>query len=192
MRMNTKTKELTLTALMAAIICVLGPLSVPLPFSPVPISLTMIGIYLAVYAVGMVRGTAAFLIYLLLGLVGLPVFSGFTGGPAKLAGPTGGYLIGFIFTGLISGFFVDRWWKNRLISGVGMILGIAAAYLFGTIWLAYGAGMTFEQALALGVIPYVGFDLVKIVVLVIVGPELKKVLIKANLVSVRETGAPLA
>lgn len=192
MRMNTKTKELTLTALMAAIICVLGPLSVPLPFSPVPISLTMIGIYLAVYAVGMVRGTAAFLIYLLLGLVGLPVFSGFTGGPAKLAGPTGGYLVGFIFTGLISGFFVDRWWKNRLISGVGMILGIAAAYLFGTIWLAYGAGMTFEQALALGVIPYVGFDLVKIVVLVIVGPELKKVLIKANLVSVRETGAPLA
>lgn len=79
-----------------------------------------------------------------------------------------------------------------MISGVGMILGIAAAYLFGTIWLAYGAGMTFEQALALGVIPYVGFDLVKIVVLVIVGPELKKVLIKANLVSVRETGAPLA
>lgn len=190
--MNTKTKELTLTALMAAIICVLGPLSVPLPFSPVPISLTMIGIYLAVYAVGMVRGTVAFLIYLLLGLVGLPVFSGFTGGPAKLAGPTGGYLIGFIFTGLISGFFIDRWWKNRLISGIGMILGIAVAYLFGTVWLAYGADMTFGQALALGVIPYVAFDLVKIVVLVIVGPELKKVLIRANLVSVRETETPLA
>ena len=187
--MNTKTKELTLTALMAAIICVLGPLSVPLPFSPVPISLTMIGIYLAVYAVGMWRGTIALLVYLLLGLVGLPVFSGFTGGPAKLLGPTGGYLIGFIFTALISGFFIDRFWKKRLLSALGMILGIGVAYVFGTVWLAYVAGMTFGQALAAGVIPYVGFDLVKIVILMIVGPELKKVLIRANLVSVREDGA---
>jgi biotin transport system substrate-specific component len=183
--MNTKTKKLTLTALMAAIICVLGPLSVPLPFSPVPISLTMIGIYLAVYAVGMVGGTSAYFVYLLLGLVGLPVFSGFTGGAGKLFGATGGYLIGFIFTGLISGFFIDRWWKNRVVSALGMILGIAVAYVFGTAWLAYVAGMTFEQALAAGVIPYVGFDLVKIVVLVIVGPELKKALIHANLVSVK-------
>ena len=134
--MNTKTKELTLTALMAAIICVLGPLSVPLPFSPVPISLTMIGIYLAVYAVGMWRGTIAVIIYLLLGLVGLPVFSGFSGGPAKLLGPTGGYLIGFVFTALISGFFVDRFWRKRLVSAVGMILGIGVAYIFGTAWLA--------------------------------------------------------
>ena len=186
--MNTKTKELTLTALMAAIICVLGPLSVPLPFSPVPISLTMIGIYLAVYAVGMWRGTIAVIIYLLLGLVGLPVFSGFSGGPAKLLGPTGGYLIGFVFTALISGFFVDRFWRKRLVSAGGMILGIGVAYIFGTAWLAYVAGMTFSQALAAGVIPYVGFDLVKIVILVIVGPELRKVLIRANLVSVCEDG----
>lgn len=183
--MNMKTKELTLTALMAAVICVLGPLSVPLPFSPVPISLTMIGIYLAVYAVGMWRGTLAFVVYLLLGLVGLPIFSGFTGGPAKLLGPTGGYLIGFIFTALISGFFIDRWWKNRMIACGGMILGIGVAYVFGTVWLAYVAGMTFGEALAAGVIPYVGFDLVKIVVLAIVGTELRKALIKANLVSVR-------
>jgi biotin transport system substrate-specific component len=179
---TTQTKKLTLTALMAAILCVLGPLSVPLPFSPVPISLTMIGIYLAVYAVGMAGGAGAYLVYLLLGLVGLPVFSGFTGGAGKLFGATGGYLIGFIFTALISGFFVDRWWKNRVISAVGMILGIAVAYVFGTVWLAYVAGMTFEQALVAGVIPYVGFDLMKIVVLVIVGPELKKALIRANLV----------
>ena len=88
--MNMKTKELTLTALMAAVICVLGPLAIPLPFSPVPISLTMVGVYLAVYAVGMWRGTIAMCLYLLLGLVGLPVFSGYTGGPAKLFGPTSG------------------------------------------------------------------------------------------------------
>ena len=186
--MNTKTKELTLTALMTAIICVLGPLSVPLPFSPVPISLTMIGIYLAVYAVGMWRGTVAFIVYLLLGLVGLPVFSGFTGGPGKLLGPTGGYLIGFIFTALISGFFIGRFWRKYLLSAVGMILGIAVAYVFGTVWLAYSAGMTFSQALAAGVIPYVGFDLIKIVVLMLVGPEVRKALIRANLIAVCEKG----
>ena len=188
--MNTKTKELTLTALMAAILCILGPLSLPLPFSPVPISLTMIGIYLAVYAVGMWKGTVTVCLYLLLGLVGLPVFSGFSGGPAKLLGPTGGYLIGFIFTALISGFFIDRFWKNRLVSILGMILGIGVAYVFGTVWLAYVAGMTFSQALAAGVIPYVGFDLIKIIILAIVGPELKKVLIRADLITVKENGTP--
>ncbi len=175
---------------MAAILCILGPLSLPLPFSPVPISLTMIGIYLAVYAVGMWKGTVAVCLYLLLGLVGLPVFSGFSGGPAKLLGPTGGYLIGFLFTALISGFFIDRFWKNRLVSILGMILGIGVAYVFGTVWLAYVAGMTFSQALAAGVIPYVGFDLIKIIILAIVGPELKKVLIRADLITVKENGTP--
>lgn len=181
--MNMKTKELTLTAMMAAVICVLGPLSIPLPFSPVPISLTMIGIYLAVYVVGMAKGTVAYLIYLLLGLAGVPVFSGFTAGPGKLLGPTGGYLIGFMFTALISGFFVDRWSNRRIVCGLGMVLGIAVAYVFGTAWLAVQAGMTFPQALAAGVIPYVPFDLVKIAVVAIVGTEIRKTLIKAGLVS---------
>ncbi|MDE7184517.1 MAG: biotin transporter BioY, partial [Lachnospiraceae bacterium] len=81
--MNTKTKELTLIGLMAAITCIAGPLSLPLPFSPVPISLTNLAIYFSVYILGMKRGTISYLVYLLLGLVGLPVFSAFTSGPAK-------------------------------------------------------------------------------------------------------------
>ncbi len=180
--MQTKTKALTLTALMAAIICILGPIAIPIPFSPVPISLTMVGIYLAVYALGMWRALAATALYLLLGLVGLPVFSGYAGGAAKLFGPTGGYLIGFLFTALISGFFIDRWWQNRLISTLGMVLGIAAAYVFGTAWLAYVNAMTFAQALAAGVLPYIGFDLVKIVLLAVVGKQLRQRLNQANLV----------
>lgn len=82
--MNTKTKELTLIGLMAALTCIAGPLSLPLPFSPVPISLTNLAIYFSVYILGMKRGTISYLVYLLLGLVGLPVFSAFTSGPAKL------------------------------------------------------------------------------------------------------------
>ena len=87
--MNTKTKEITLIGLMAAVTCIAGPLSLALPFSPVPISLTNLAIYVSVYILGMRRGTISYLVYLLLGLVGLPVFSAFTSGPAKLFGPTG-------------------------------------------------------------------------------------------------------
>ncbi len=107
--MNMKTKEITMIGLMAALTCIAGPLSLPLPFSPVPISLTNLAVYFAVYLLGMKRGTISYCVYLLLGLVGMPVFSAFTSGPAKILGPTGGYLIGFVFMAVICGWFVDRW-----------------------------------------------------------------------------------
>ena len=103
-----KIQDLTLIALMAALTCILGPMSITLPFTPVPISFTNLVIYFAVMVIGMKRGTISYLVYLLIGAVGLPVFSGFSGGLAKLAGPTGGYLVGFIFLALISGFFVVK------------------------------------------------------------------------------------
>ena len=103
-----KTATLALIGLMAAITCIMGPFSIPLPFNLVPISLTNLVIYFTMYILGMKKGTISYCIYLLIGLVGLPVFSAFTGGPGKLLGPTGGYLIGFIFLALISGFFIDK------------------------------------------------------------------------------------
>ena len=81
------TYQLTLTAVMAAVICVLGPISMAIPISPVPISLASMAVYLAVTVLGMKLGTLSCLIYLLLGLVGLPVFSGGSAGAAKLFGP---------------------------------------------------------------------------------------------------------
>ena len=91
---RSKTYEITITALMTAVTCILAPMSIPI--GPVPISFTNLAIYLSLYLLVWKKGTISYLIYLLIGLVGLPVFSGFTGGPAKLAGPTGGYIIGFI------------------------------------------------------------------------------------------------
>ena len=88
------TYAITVTALMTAVTCILAPLSIPI--GPVPISLTNLAIYISLYLLGWKRGTISYLIYLLIGLVGIPVFSGFTGGPAKLAGPTGGYIIGTV------------------------------------------------------------------------------------------------
>ena len=87
---GTQTKTIAQVGLMAALICVMGPFSIPLPISPVPISLTNLAVYFVIYAIGMKKGTLAYLVYLLIGFAGLPVFSAFTGGAGKLLGPTGG------------------------------------------------------------------------------------------------------
>ena len=179
--MNTKTKEITLIGLMAAVTCIAGPLSLQLPFSPVPISLTNLAIYFSVYILGMKRGTISYLVYLLLGFAGLPVFSAFTSGPAKLLGPTGGYLIGFIFMALIYGYCVDRWNGQVVISFIGMAAGSAVYYLFGTLWLACqmckGSEQTFAAALpaafAAGVLPFIAVDLAKMVFALFVGFQVR-------------------
>lgn len=181
MNTSSKTKSMVTIALMAAVTCILGPLSLSIPVSPVPISFTNLAVYLAIYALGMKRGTVSYLVYMLLGLVGLPVFSAFTGGPGKLFGPTGGYLIGFIFMALICGFAIDKWEASRLFHFVGMVLGTIVCYAFGTAWLAYQAGMSFSAALAAGVIPFIPGDLTKIIICLIVGPVIRSSLKKANL-----------
>ena len=98
---TTNTYAMAVTALMTAVTCILAPLSIPI--GPVPISLTNFAIYLSLYLLDWKKGTISYILYLLLGLVGLPVFSGFTGGIGKLAGPTGGYIIGFIPMAIIAG-----------------------------------------------------------------------------------------
>ncbi len=174
-------KLIALVGMMAAVTCVLGPLSIPLPISPVPISLTNFAIYLAIYVLGTKRGILSYVIYLLIGLVGLPVFSAFTGGPGKLLGPTGGYLIGFLPMALICGIFIEKSQKRDL-HFIGMVIGTVIAYVFGTAWLAWQAEMTFGAALAAGVIPFIPGDLAKIIICMMIGPELRKRLRAAGLV----------
>ena len=178
---TSKTKTMALIGVMAAVTCILGPLSLAIPVSPVPISLTNLAVYFAIYVLGMKRGTISYCIYLLLGLVGLPVFSAFTGGAGKLFGPTGGYLIGFIFMALICGFFIEKWEKKLYMHFIGMVLGTAVCYIFGTAWLAYTAHMGFAAALAAGVIPFIPGDLVKIIIAMIAGPIIRKQLKRAGL-----------
>lgn len=167
-----KTKQMVLIALMTAVTCVLGPLSIPLPFSPVPISLTNFAIFLAIFVLGMKNGTISFIIYLLLGAVGVPVFSSFRGGLRVLAGPTGGYLIGFIFLALIMGFALDHFDRKLVPTIIGMIIGMVVCYAFGTVWLAKLLSLSFKEGLMMGVIPYLPGDAAKIIIAAIVGPKL--------------------
>lgn len=167
-----RTKQMVLIALMTAVTCVLGPLSIPLPFSPVPISLTNFAIFLAIFVLGMKSGTISFIIYLLLGAIGVPVFSAFRGGLQVLAGPTGGYLIGFIFLALIMGFALDHFDRKLVPTIIGMIIGMAVCYAFGTVWLAKLLSLSFKEGLMMGVIPYLAGDAAKIIIAAIVGPKL--------------------
>lgn len=179
---RTTTRNLTLIAMMAAVTCVLGPLSIPLPFSPVPISFTNLAIYFSVMLLGWKRGTVSYLIYLLIGLVGVPVFSGFTSGPGKLLGPTGGYLIGFILMALISGWFIEHFDGKLPLYFVGMVLGTIATYALGTVWLAYVAHLDLKAAFVAGVLLYIPGDVIKMVIATLAGGAMRVRLKKAGLV----------
>lgn len=173
--------QMALIGIMTAITCILGPLSIPIPFSPVPISFTNLAIYLTAFILGWKKGTLSYLIYLLLGLVGLPIFSNFSGGPGKLLGPTGGYLIGFILMAFISGLFIERFYGNISMYILGLVLASAANYLLGTAWLSYQLDLTFYQALTIGVFPYLIGDAIKIAIAIIIGPMIRHRLLQANL-----------
>ncbi|NBJ81994.1 biotin transporter BioY [bacterium 1XD42-94] len=175
----TVSKKLTITqmtaaALMTAITCILGPMSLPIPISPVPISLTNLVIYMMAYVLGARLSLVSYATYLLLGAVGLPVFSGFSGGLAKLAGPTGGYLVGFLFLAPIAGFFVEKFPERISMHILGMVLGTTVCYLFGTVWLASQLKMDFVSGLFAGVIPYLPGDAAKIIAAVLIGPRLSR------------------
>ena len=174
-------KQLTLTGLMAAVLCILAPISFRIPISPVSISLGFLAIYFVTSVLGMKLGTLSVLIYILLGLAGLPVFSGFLGGPGPLFGPTGGYILGYVFMAPICGFFVDKWGDKLLMRLLGMVPGSIVCYLFGTAWLAYQQSCTFFHALTLGVIPFIPVDLIKLAIATVIGGQLRKRLLKAGL-----------
>lgn len=168
---QSKNYTMVITALMAAVTCILAPLSIPI--GPIPISLTNFAIYLSLYLLNWKMGTLSYIIYLLVGLVGLPVFSGFTGGVGKLAGPTGGYIIGFIPMAIIAGIIIDKY-NNRVIQILGMVLGTAICYAFGTAWFCFQSGNTVFAALSICVFPFIPADLVKMVIAMIFGPMIRK------------------
>ncbi len=150
----------------------LGPLSVPI--GPVPISLTGLVLFISLYVIGCKKTVMAYLLYLLIGAVGLPVFSGYAGGLGKLIGPTGGYLAGFIFTALLSGIIIDKFYNKKAISILGMLLGILVLYAFGTLWFVItNDGYAVKEILMLCVIPFIPFDIAKILIAAFLGPVVK-------------------
>ncbi len=171
--------NMTSCALMAALMCVLCPVSVPI--GPIPISLSILVILLTVYVLGTWRALVSYTVYLLLGAVGMPVFSGFQGGLAKLAGPTGGYLAGFWLMILVAGIIMENGKRNLLVTILGMLVGVAIDYAVGTAWFVFQTESTVVHALDVCVYPFIPFDVAKIVIAVLLGSVVYQGLQRAKL-----------
>lgn len=173
-----KTRDMTLIAVMAALICVAGPLSIAI--GPIPLSLASFAVYLAGAILGWKRGSLAVLIYLLIGLVGVPVFSGFSGGFQKLVGVTGGYLIGYLPCALITGLCAGEPGAEKprpvWMLPVGMVLGTVALYVIGTACFMIQTKNTLAAAMGMCVLPFLLGDGLKIVAASVITVPVRKAL----------------
>lgn len=174
-----KTRELTWTAVMAALLCVAGPLSIAI--GPIPISLATFAVHLAGAVLGAKRGTLAVAIYLLIGAIGVPVFAGFTAGVPKLIGVTGGYLVGYLPCAWISGMGEKPVgecpaWRVALV----MTAGTVVLYIIGTAWFILQTKNPLGVALGMCVLPFLPGDAIKIAAATAIAGPVRGVLLHAK------------
>ena len=169
-----KTRDMVFTAVFAAVLCALAPLAIPV--GPVPISLATFVIYLSAAILNWKFGTLSVIVYVALGLVGLPVFSGFEGGIHKLVGPTGGFIVGYIVMALVIGLIVTRNPRKRWIYPAAMAVGTIMLYVCGLAWFTYSTGSTLGASLMACVIPFLPGDVVKIILASVISPRLRKII----------------
>ena len=110
--MENTTKKITLCALFAALTAILSQISIPLPFTPVPINLAMVSVFMAGALLGAKRGAISQVVYVIIGIIGVPVFASFTAGIGIVVGPTGGYIAGYIVAAIIVGIIVKKLGDN--------------------------------------------------------------------------------
>ena len=181
--MERKTKgfqaiDLAYVAVCAALMAVCSWISIP---ATVPFTLQTFAVFCSLGLLGGRRGTAAILVYLLLGALGVPVFAGFSGGIGILFGTTGGYLLGFILMGLVYWLGERLSMDSRNIRIISMILGLLLCYAFGTAWFMFvyarqTGAIALGTALAWCVIPFLLPDLVKLALALLLSGRLRRAL----------------
>ncbi len=173
-----KTTDLAYIALCAVLIAVCSWVSIP---SAIPFTMQTFAIFCILGLLGGRRGTISIVVYLLLGAIGLPVFASFTGGVGILLGVTGGYMMGFIFMGLIYWLFESLFGRRLLTRVISSVLGLAVCYAFGTGWFmqVYArqtGAIGLSTALAWCVLPFIIPDLIKMVLALMLSGKLNRVL----------------
>ena len=164
-KITGKAKDTVMIGLFAVLLCVCSVISLP---GVIPLTLQSLGVFLALSILGGKRGTLAICVYLVLGLVGLPVFSGFGSGVGALAGPTGGYLLGWIPGGLAV-WLTQRWWSRRWVKLLSLGIALTVCYISGTAWFMtvytrQTGPIGLWTALGLCVLPFIIPDLCKLAV----------------------------
>ena len=165
-------REICEIALMAAVMAVCSWISIP---TTVPFTLQTFGVFMAVRLLGGRNGTIAIMLYLLVGLVGMPVFAGFSGGASALIGPTGGYLIGFLF---ISGLYwaLEKHLNKWLLKDITLYAGLLLCYAAGTAWFMYTTGNSLITSLTWCVLPFLLPDAGKLILSELAASQLERAL----------------
>ena len=175
------TRELVLIAMFSALTAVCAWISIP--FGPVEFTLQTFAVFLTVSVIGGRNGLYSILVYILLGAVGLPVFAHFKGGISALLCFTGGYIVGFVFIPLIYLAAEKLFGSKMHIRIASLLIGLAVCYAFGTAWFMFVYGrsvgaVTLAKAMKLCVIPFVPFDIAKMILAVILAGRIKEALPK--------------
>jgi biotin transport system substrate-specific component len=159
-------------ALFTALIIIGGYISIPIPVSPVPIVLTDFFVMLVGLFLGFKYGMTSTLLYLVLGLIGLPVFAGGRAGTVVLFGPTGGFLLGYLPLAASISLITYKWKMSVTTHLIALIIGNVWLYVFGVSWLKFQTGMNWMGAISMGFIPFIMGTLIKIILAVAIGRTL--------------------
>ena len=178
-----KTKTMLMCAIFAGILCVCSVMTIPI--GPVPVTMGLFGIMLAAGILGLKRGTIAVAVFILIGAVGVPVFSGFRGGLAPLAGPTGGYIWGYVPMAVLIGLLTLKMpankWLAMLRYFLAILAGVAVCYAMGTIQFMIVQDADFVTAIGLCVIPFIPVDIAKALAASYLSYAVRRALIKAGI-----------
>lgn len=174
-------RKLTTIALMSAVICILAPISIPIPISPVALTLCTFALYLTSYVLDVKDAVAATGLYLLIGSIGIPVFSGYMSGVSRFAAPGGGYLVGYLFLVGISSYFIHRYPEKPVVHILGMFFATMVTYTIGTLWMSHVMGAGFLATLPMGALIFIPLDLVKIGFACYVGRKVNTYLVRATI-----------
>ena len=164
-------RDLALCALFAALIAIFSQIAIPLPVG-VPISLALFAVYLCALLMPLKSSLLSIAAFLVLGLIGVPVFAGFRGGPAALFGKTGGYLLGYLLAGAVIG-LSRQWLVSFAARCAAMVAGLFLCYLFGTLWFMKLTNLGLLESLGYCVIPFLPGDAAKILLAALLAPRLR-------------------
>jgi len=171
---NSNIKDIIYIALFAALISALGYVSIPLPFSPVPLTGQTFGIMLAGLLLTPKKSSLSVLVWILIGSIGVPVFAGGRAGLNVVTGPTGGYILGFVLGAAVIGLIIG---KNPTLSRMYLgtfIGGILVIHALGFTWLASSLNIPLKEAFLLGTLPYLIGDVIKMIISVPLAKRLRR------------------
>lgn len=170
---RTSVQDLCAVALCTAVTAVMAQISIPMPLG-VPMTMQTFAVMLSAILLGAKKGAVTALVYMLLGAVGLPVFSSFTGGAQCLVGPTGGFILSFPLMAYIIGLGAKRYYERKSLFILSLIAGTAVNYLIGVLMFAFVTGGTLATGFAACVLPFIPTTIIKMMLAAVLGLRIRK------------------